>query len=299
MQLSKPATRPGSSPHSRHSSFLPTDFRPGSMADCPHGESVRQITGGPRVSTPMAHTEPNGDTATTAFAPGPASVDGKPVRGLLVIASGLDGAGAPAFAIWHLDLAGNPTGAWVVPEAMLLRDRSTARQILRACERRALAAFDPTEALDVLGLTAAAARVPADIETVWGKHVCLLGRAIEETAQARVSYSQAVEIEKARTGRSLAPLEWPGQLPKTAPTSLAEFLSQAGVLAPAGVSPAASAALALGRAVRWCLEVWTGTETARCRRPYLREAFGPAQPAPPSWRDAVTGAYKQVLPLTE
>jgi hypothetical protein len=247
----------------------------------------------------MAHTEPNGDSTTTAFAPGPASVDGKPVRGLLVIASGLDGAGAPAFAIWHLDLTGNPTGAWVVPESILLRDRSTARQILRACERRALAAYDPTEALDVLGLTAAAARVPADIETVWGKHLCLLGRAIDETKQARAAYSEAVEIEKARTGRSLAPLEWSDQLPESVPTSLGDFLSQAGVLAPAGVSPAASAALALGRAVRWCLEVWTGTETARSRRPYLRERFGPAKPVPPSWRDAVTGAYRQVLPLTD
>jgi hypothetical protein len=250
------------------------------------------------MTTPMSHPTP-GEIRPAEFLPGPASVDGKPVRGLLVIASGLDGGGDPAFAIWHLDLVGNPTGAWVVPESELLRDRSKARRLLAVCERRALAAYDPTEALDILALTAAAARVPADIEVIWGNHLCLLGRAIEETKEARNSYSRAVESEKARTGRILAPLEWQDPLPEATPASLGEFLSQAGVLAPSDVSPAASAALAVGRAVRWCIEVWTNTEMTRSRRPYLRERFGPAQPVPPSWRDAVTGVYQRVLPAPQ
>ncbi|HEX6075531.1 MAG TPA: DUF6218 family protein [Micromonosporaceae bacterium] len=248
------------------------------------------------MNGPVADPTSNGQSGPAEFLPGPASVDGRPVRGLLVIASGLDGSGSAAFAIWHLDLVGNPTGAWVVPESELLRNSAKAQQLLAVCERRALAAYDPTEALDILALTAAAARIPADIETVWGKHLCLLGRALDETRQARATYGRAVELEKARTGRALAPIEWQDPLPDTTPASLGEFLGQAGVLAPAGVSPAASAALAVGRAVRWCLEVWTNTEMARSRRPYLRERFGSVQPVPPSWRDAVTGAYQRVLP---
>ncbi|HEX2416912.1 MAG TPA: DUF6218 family protein [Micromonosporaceae bacterium] len=251
------------------------------------------------MNTSVGHLASNGETRPGELLPGPAAVDGKPVRGLLVIASGLDGGGSAAFAIWHLDLVGNPTGAWVVPESELLRDRSKARRLLAICERRALAAYDPTEALDILALTAAAARVPADIEMIWGNHLCLLGCAVDEIREARAAYSSAVELEKARTGRTLAPIEWPDPLPETAPASLGEFLSQAGVLAPAGVSPAASAALAVGRAVRWCIEVWMNTETARSRRAYLRERFGPAQPVPPSWRDAVTGVYRQKLPPAE
>jgi hypothetical protein len=249
------------------------------------------------MSYDAAHGAPLDSTDTGRLSTGPTVVDGRPVRGLAVITSGANETGTPAVAVWQLDLTGNPSGAWVTAEDDLLGAERT-RQVLTLCERRALVAYNDegvADALAVLRRVAEIAEAGDVVEDAWARHVCRIDTAITETARARVASAAAVAAEKERTRRSLGPLKWRIPIPDAAPDTLEKLLDAAQVpLAQREASDAATAALALSRAVRWSLSAWADSEAARYRRVYLRQTFGPQQPLPPTWRTAATGAYEQV-----
>lgn len=222
-----------------------------------------------------------GETEESALpVSGPILLDGMPTRAPVVVTLRGDHA-----ALWLVDLAGAPCGAWALPAAT----PGDAHKILSMCDRRALIAVDVEGATDaVLGLAKTAG---VDIaRSILDARICSIPGLLTETADARNAHGRAVRDIETQSKKRLAPLVWDRPIPDAVHTTH-ELMAAAGIR-PMG-SPETADALALAHLARWAIRLWVNTETIRARRSYLREQFGPAQSLPKSWRKAITGAFAE------
>lgn len=212
---------------------------------------------------------------------GPVVVDGSPTRAPVVAILGGDQA-----ALWLVDLTGAPCGAWVLPA----HGAEAARAILSICDRRGLVTVDPGAPVDMIQGLAKIAGVDVDQSTIEGR-LCSIPTLLQETAEARAAHSDAVRDLRRRDGKKLAPLVWDRSVPDPVPSSLDELAAAAGIqpIKDDGIS----AARQVASLTRWGITLWADTEGKRARRRYLRSQFGPTQPLPPSWRQAVKRAYAE------
>jgi hypothetical protein len=226
----------------------------------------------------------------------PTQLDGLSAAGSAVLALGQDDKGRDAVALWQISVDGRATGAWVEPREQAFGDRDTARRLLTCVERRALTAADPGTVDEALTNLTSAAQLDEGSGDWWGKHVFTLTEALAELSARRESFEQTI-ADTRESGRSVAALEWPRDLPAdNLPSSLAEMRELARVGLPAG-APAVSEVLTIANVLRWIVGLWGETEQVKGRRRYILEAHGPAEALPPSWQAAVTAADANRLAL--
>ena len=197
-------------------------------------------------------------------------------------------------AVWQIDLAGNACGAWVFQ----YDGPATALRLLAMCDRRGLVAVEPVEPVEPIDLVlrwAKDAEVEINRETLEPR-LCLLGSLVAETTSARKEYIAAVQQVEMTRGKRLAPLVWERAAPDPVPATLDEW-SAADVIPRMDAESAGNQARQIAALARYGLRLWTDTETRRSRRTYLREDFGPSQPLPQSWRQAVVGAHESPFDL--
>lgn len=206
--------------------------------------------------------------------------------GHAVVAEGLDGSGTPAMAVWHLTCTGQPTAAWVVTTTMLAEDATTASQVLAQASRRALVAWDAGGSAALL-LNRLAEW--SGMDPVSDRPEVLLVDALAEISHWRATYAAAVDDYRSEAKSKIEPLAWRHEVPSA--HSWEEFVAETRVRPPNAVSTLASQVLHLARATAWVAELWQDTETARMRRRYLVERFGPATPLPLGWLRQLRAAH--------
>ena len=215
-------------------------------------------------------------------------------RGFAVVV--VDGSRAPAtLAVWHLDITGAFTGAWLMERDAAYADAASARDVLGRFERRALAAWDPEDARRAVSELVELAELPAELAEAWARGTCRPADALAETREARARYERALEEEGKAKGKTFQPLRWeqPAELPTD---DLDRALATAGLDSRLGVAEEAWPAIRVCRAIRYCLDVWAETESARSRRQALRDRFPTEQPLPPTWAGHVAESLTRVLP---
>ncbi len=199
------------------------------------------------------------------------------VTGHAVLVDGEDETGSPAVAVWHVSTSGIPVGAWITPTAALEDDPAAAEQVLRLLSHRALFGWDTGVAdrlLKALARWAGRSHTPTPVSV-------LLPDLLAEVDGHRRAYTAAVAERQRSSTSKLAPLSWRHDVPEV--TSWSEFVTVTRLARPRASSPVAAEALHLTRAVAWTAELWHDTETARGRRSYLVERFGPTEALPPQW----------------
>lgn len=231
------------------------------------------------------------DSSTEVGVPlaGPSIIDGQPTRAPVIVAQQGD-----QVAIWQVDLAGNPCGAWVLP----CDGVDAAVRLLSICDRRGLITIDPERIVGLLLSLAKVGGISIDRGALESR-LCLLSSLVEETRDARAKYIAALRALELRGGKPLAPLVWERCIPEPVPQTLDQWAS-ASQLPRVDVQSAGEEALQVARLARYALGLWTDTEGRRSRRKYLRDEFGPSQPLSSAWRQAVVGAYGSPfdLPVT-
>lgn len=204
------------------------------------------------------------------------------VTGHVLFIEGPDEHGAEALAMWHVSAAGAPTGSWVTPVDSLAADPEAARQLLWLTSRRAVIGWDVSAAAPLSGLAQWAKRPDPQAPVV------VLPEALAEIAERRTVYEAAVEDHRQTTKSKLQPLEWEESVPTA--TSWPDFVEAVGLPRPQAPAPVVAEALHLARAVAWVIRLWQDTESARARRSYLVDRFGPAAPLPPRWLEQLRQA---------
>ena len=197
--------------------------------------------------------------------------------GYVILVEQADETGAPAIGLWHASTAGQPVGAWVRRVDDLRSDPAAAEELLQLASHRAVFGWDTATASRLLGSLAAWAGQPAPATPV----AVLLGDVLAEIAERREAYTAAVAEHQKASKSKPAPLQWPHDVPSVG--SWPEFVAATRLARPRAYSPVAAEALHLVRALAWAVELWHETETARARRSYLVERFGPATDLPPGW----------------
>lgn len=194
-------------------------------------------------------------------------------------------------AIWQVDLAGNPCGAWVLS----CDDSGAARRLLSICDRRGLIAVNPDGPVAIMLKWAKDGEVPIDRDALESR-LCLLSSLVDETRAARDKYVDGVRGLDVRGGKRLAPLVWKRPVPEPVPQTLEQW--EAALEVPRmDVQSVADEARQIAGLARFALGLWIDTEGRRNRRKYLRDEFGPSQPLPPAWREAVVSAYQSPFEL--
>lgn len=211
---------------------------------------------------------------------GPSIIDGQPTRAPVVIEQHDD-----EVAIWLVDLAGNPCGAWVFP----YEGPGTARRMLSICDRRGLITLDPDRTVGLMLKWAKDGDVSIE-RKVLESRLCLLSSLVEETRAARAKYVDAVRELEVRNGKRLAPLVWKRLTPEPVPQTLDEWAAASELRM--DVQSVAEEVRQVAGLARYALGLWIDTEARRMRRKYLRDDFGPGQPLPQAWREAVVSAYQ-------
>jgi hypothetical protein len=211
---------------------------------------------------------------------GPILLDGKPTRAPAVLT--LDNNGA---ALWLIDLSGQPCGAWT--SAPL--DTEGAERLMGLLAGRALISVERKSLQDTLDAVAESAKVKTPQELVEHR-LCSIADLLDDVAAVRRESAAAVRAEEDSGRKKLAPLRWKGTLPEGRDLTLDELRSFAGIVK--ADKALVGEALDTARVARWAIGLWTETEGARVRRPYLRRELGVAQPLPLSWRRAITLAYE-------
>lgn len=206
----------------------------------------------------------------------------------VVVASGRMNDGGDGVALWHVDEAGRPTGAWIVPQARAYCDRVAARQLLALLERRAVTGADVDVVAEVLGkLTVAAeADLPAGW---WGARTFTAVGAVADVVRRREQCGRTVAARRG-DGRAAAPLRWERKIDAAAMPRDHEDLRRMARFATAGDSEVASEAVAVVAVLGWVLDRWRETEQVKNRRRYVLDAHGPIETLPPSWAGACAHA---------
>jgi len=199
------------------------------------------------------------------------------VTGHVVVVDGEDHAGDQAVAVWHASATGIPVGAWIKPVSLLAGDPAAADELLRLTSHRALFDWDAETGSRLLGALAGW----AGREPVAEPPAVLLPDVLAEITEHRRAYEAAVEEHHRELKSKPTPLSWRRHIPVV--DSWPEFVPAARLHPPAATCPVAVRALHLVRALAWAAESWQQTETARARRTYLTDRFGPATTLPPRW----------------
>ncbi|WBB52465.1 DUF6218 family protein [Verrucosispora sp. WMMD573] len=211
--------------------------------------------------------QPNDELAVTSdYVPG--------VRGHAVLAVGADSDGREALAIWRLSAIGRAGGAWVLRFDEVERDAEQMVAVVRLLVDRCLIDWEVdavTSILDRIGHL-----LPAPTVAALEGNVLAIPDLLDEIAEQRAWYDEAVERHRALSKSKIASLAWPTEVP--AWKELAERTSAQ----PAAASPVAATALALTSAVAATAQLWEDTEQTRYRRSYLR-SLGKPLPLAPRW----------------
>lgn len=219
--------------------------------------------------------EATSEVANDVATAGPATLNGAPARSLITLSKH----GRSQVAVWQVNFAGVACGAWLLDA----RSKEHALAILGLCDRRAVIEDGPSSVQLILELAdKAGVEVP---ETMMKERLASLDTLLSATAAARCAHSEAVAAYGRSEGKKLTPLAWRTALPHSLDQLRAgQYRGWAGD----GCAPHAFGVSVLSRQL---VRLWTETETARVRRKYLREQFGPAQVLPHVWRDAALAAY--------
>lgn len=199
------------------------------------------------------------------------------VTGHVILVEGPDENGSAAVGLWHVSTTGQPVGAWVRRTADLRNDPTTADELLRLTSHRAVFGWDTTTSdrlLTSLAAWAGWAEPPRPVPV-------LLGEVLAEIAEHRRAHAAAVAEHQAVSKSKPASLKWPHEVPSVG--SWSEFVAATRLPRPQARSEVAAEALHLVRGLAWAVELWHETETARVRRSYLVDRFGPAAELPPRW----------------
>jgi hypothetical protein len=205
-----------------------------------------------------------------------------------VLAFGPGENGVDSVAVWHVNSAGAPTGAWVRPQDEVLDDAGHARELLSLLEQRAITGSSLVMVGEWLERLSSVAGL--DEPGTWWKD-CLFSpvEALQETVVRRGVYEAAVTAERQKN-KSIVPLGWRHALPDdVAVADFAGLRAQAGIAIPDGVA-VISDALAVARVLAWLVGVWAETEAVKGRRSYVQAGYGAAEPLPPEWLHAVRAA---------
>ncbi|MDQ3404244.1 MAG: DUF6218 family protein [Actinomycetota bacterium] len=213
-------------------------------------------------------------------------------HGTAVVASGRGGDDA-VVAVWHVNLRGVATGAWVVSAEDAFTSRTAARKLLVLIERRAITALDVDDANAVPARLSAVAGLGA--EPWWEHQVFAPNVVLGEISARRALYEATVTATK-HGGKAVAPLEWAQDLPTSAPDDVAGLRGLAGLGVALG-TPVISEVLTVARVLRWLVQMWAETEQVKGRRRYVRDAHGDLEVLPPSWLAAIQVAGSHRLPL--
>lgn len=189
-------------------------------------------------------------------------------------------------AIWHVDTEGTKTWAWAAP-ATVLTDAAEAQRLLAQCKRRAVIAWEPTEALKTLLMLEQTAEVQ---HTDWSTCAITIPDVMTEISDVRTAYRKRVADEKS-TKKNVADLDWPPNLKLPLPGTAEELHDRTGFAPLVAPTAAATEALMLARLVGWLVERWHETAVALARRDYLRATFGKPTVLAPRWESRLADAY--------
>ncbi len=213
--------------------------------------------------------------------------DGRTMIGHVVVARAEEPDGQDILAIWQVDTEGLRTGAWVNPAADDLADAEAARKALARCRKRALLAWNPTDAIRTLNELEQVAEAPT---TDWHARVCAIPELLAEIGSIRAAYQERIAQEQA-VKKNVAPLEWQLAWPDPLPDS-PEGLQQVARFAPLEApTKAATDALLIGRLAAWVVQRWRETAVVLSRRDYLRSTFGQPTVLPPAWEAKLADAF--------
>lgn len=207
-------------------------------------------------------------------------------QGHAVLAMGPDGAGAEALAVWSLGPTGRAGGAWVLPLDNLQQHVVRLQRIIGMIRGRCLVDWMIDSPLRILARLGDL--LPGEVVAGFRDEILIIPELLDEIAERRKMYADAVEAYRATTKSKIVPLVWPSPVPE--PRTLGEWSAR---FQQSAASPVAGQALALTAAVARTAELWQDTEQLRYRRPYLR-SFGDPQSLPPRWLAQLRAANARV-----
>jgi len=198
------------------------------------------------------------------------------VQGHAVLAVGPDGAGVDALAFWSLGPYGRAGGAWILPLATLHENTERLRNVMGMIRGTCVTDWTVDRPLEIVekldGL------LPERMVAALRDNIVVVPDLLDEIAEERKTYADAVEAYRATAKSKIVPLVWPSEVPE--PRALADWATASQQRFAA--SPVAGQALALTAAVARAVELWQETEQLRYRRAYLR-SFGEPRSLPPRW----------------
>lgn len=215
-----------------------------------------------------------------------------PGSAVVVLGEGPDD--VKSLAVWQINPAGAPTGAWVLPHAEAFGSREAARRVLSTVERRAITAPDPATVPLVLERLTAAAGLGDGVW--WGDQLFSAVAAFGEIVERRMVIESTVEAAR-EASKTITAVEWERHFPADAEPKDFDALQQLMRVATPPGSPVVAEALSVARVLRWLVAAWAETEQVKSRRNYVRAAHGAPEALPRSWLAAVQTASVTRLAL--
>jgi Family of unknown function (DUF6218) len=215
--------------------------------------------------------------------------------GATVVVIGEDADGVPALALWHVNLQGVATGAWIVPQEQAFGDRAVACRLLSCVTQRAVTGLDQMVAESVLVRLATVAGI--QIAGNWWEPLSFsLVAVFRQVLQRRAAYEKSVGGRRA-VNKSIVALEWQRDLAiDDLPVDIEALRVVSRLAMPAG-APVVRDVLLVCRLLGWLVELWSETEQAKNRRSYLQDEHGAPEALPPAWLTALSAAGSARLPL--
>jgi hypothetical protein len=211
------------------------------------------------------------------------SHDGRTMIGHVVVSNACAG----YVAVWHVDTAGNNTGAWIFRLDLARPDPAIAKQVLDLCLQRSVVAWDPAEPIALLERLAEAANVPV---LSYADTAVALPEAVDLVVTTRSAYEK--HTRDVRLHRDVVDIQWPVGLPVLMPSTFDGMWHAVGLALPP-TEPAAEHALMTCAVLRWTVRRWQETMTALSRRRHLQEEFGRPHTLPPVWESRLADAFER------
>ncbi|AUI58414.1 DUF6218 family protein [Amycolatopsis sp. BJA-103] len=214
-----------------------------------------------------------------------------PASAVVVVGPGVET--EESVAVWHVSPQGMPVGAWIYSLESLLGSRDEARRLLTLVERRSITGVAPGELDEVLGRVTRAAGV--DAEKWWTAQLFSPLQCFADIVDRRAAYDETVSAAK-RELKNVADVGWSRDFAAERLISFDDLRSLSRVRPVVGSTAVGSGALTVVGVLRWLVRQWVETEGVKRRR-YVREAYGDAEPLPPSWLASVQAGMTTRLPL--